>query len=141
VTVKELFTFIPLVIVLSLVTSTASAGQDEILSGRSWVAEDINGKAVMDMLQTTLEFGEDGKVGGNAGCNRYFGSVKIEGDKIEFGPLGATRKMCPESIMNQEDAFFKSVPEVVRWRIENGLLFLYSDGDSPILRLSEIDEK
>ena len=140
-TVKELFTFIPLVIVLSLVTSTARAGQDEILSGRSWVAEDINGKGVMDMLQTTLEFGEDGKVGGNAGCNRYFGSVKVEGDQIEFGPLGATRKMCPESIMNQEDAFFKAVPEVVRWRIENGLLFLYSDGDSPILRLSEIDEK
>jgi heat shock protein HslJ len=141
VTVKELFAFIPLVIVLSLVTSTAPAGQAETLSGRSWVAEDINGKGVMDMLQTTLEFGEDGKVGGNAGCNRYFGSVKIEGDKIEFGPLGATRKMCPESIMNQEDAFFKAVPEVVRWRIENGLLFLYSDGDSPILRLSEIDEK
>ena len=83
-TVKELFTFIPLVIVLSLVTSTARAGQDETLSGRSWVAEDINGKGVMDMLQTTMEFSGDGKVGGNAGCNRYFGSVKVEGDKIEY---------------------------------------------------------
>ncbi len=129
------------VVLFSLVGSVVQAEETESPQGRSWLAEDINGKGVMDMLQTTLVFGDDDKVGGNAGCNRYFGSVKIDGDKIEFGPVGATRKMCPEAIMQQEDAYLGVLPEASRWRIKNRLLFIYSSDESLILRFSELEAR
>lgn len=108
------------------------------LQGRAWLAEDIEGKGVIDMLQTTIEFPGNGKVVGNAGCNRYFGSVHIKGRSIEFGHLGATRKMCHEAIMNQENAFLKTLESVKTWNIEQGLLYMYGESDKPILRFSEI---
>lgn len=139
--VRECFRFITLLIVLPLVLNTALADQAETPDGRSWLAEDINGKGVMDMLQSTIEFAEDGKVAGNGGCNRYFGSVKISGHGIKFGPLGATRKMCPESIMNQEMSFMQALGTVNRWDMNNGLLYLYADSDEAVLRFSEIEQK
>jgi len=132
---------IPALVIILMGCATVQADTDkEPLTGRTWLAEDINGKGVIDMLQTTIEFAEDGKIGGNAGCNRYFGSAKITDQNIEFSPLGATRKMCPESIMNQEMAFMQTLATVKRWDMKNGLLFMYSDSDEAVLRFSEMDK-
>ena len=114
---------------------------DTSLAGRNWLAEDINGKGVVDILQTTIEFVEAGKIAGNAGCNRYFGTVTITDKTIEVKPLGMTRMMCPESIMNQEQAFTQVLPTVKRWDIKNGLLFMYADENKAVLRFSEIKKK
>jgi hypothetical protein len=68
---------------------------DELLGnellGATWLVEDIGGRGVIDFLQSTLTFDSEEKVSGMGGCNNFFGSVKIDGHAIEFGPIGATR--------------------------------------------------
>ena len=133
---------IPALIMTLLGCVTVKAETDgDSLAGRTWLAEDIDGKGVIDKLQTTIEFAEEGKVMGNAGCNRYFGSASIDGRTIEFGSLGSTRKMCHESIMNQEMAFMQALDIVKRWDMKNGLLFMYAGGEEAVLRFSEIEKK
>jgi len=108
----------------------------EGLSGTAWVAEDIQGRGVIDMLQSTLEFQEPGQVGGNAGCNRYFGSVSLHGNEVTFGQLGSTRKMCAPAIMDQEQKFLAALEAVRTWEIRNGLLYLRDAAQDAVLRFS-----
>jgi len=113
-----------------------SATGPEDLPGTTWIAEDIGGRGVIDMLQSTLEFQEPGRVGGNAGCNRYFGSVTLTGNEVTFGQMGSTRKMCAPAIMDQEQKFLAALGAARTWEIQNGLLFLRDDAQDAVLRFS-----
>ena len=77
-------------------TTTASSTNQSIL-GKTWKwstkANDTSKKS--DAF--TLTFSEDGKVNGKTDCNSFFGTYTIEGSKISFGPLGATRMFCENS--------------------------------------------
>lgn len=63
------------------------------------------------------------------GCNKLNGKIaSIETDAIEFGPLAATMKMCPD--MTIADAFNSAMNKVKKYRIDNEkLLFLAEDGN------------
>ena len=110
------------------------------LQGTSWWVENIAAKGVVDMSHTTIEFTYDGRIVGSTGCNRYFGSVEIDGAKITTGPLAGTRKACPGALMDQENKFFQAMSAVVAWEIPaTGLLHLRdADGNSQI-RASRIE--
>jgi len=112
------------------------SGEPIDLAGTSWLAEDIDGRGVIDYLQSTLRFETDERVAGMAGCNRYFGSVTLDGSAISFGPLGATRMACPPAIMDQEDRFLKALANAKRFEMKDGLLFLFGDEPAPVLRFS-----
>ena len=38
--------------------------------------------------KVVIQFSADGKVSGNLGCNRFFGTYKQDGDKLTFGAVG-----------------------------------------------------
>jgi heat shock protein HslJ len=112
------------------------------LTGTSWWVEDIAGKGVIDMSHTTIEFPEEGKVGGDTGCNRYFGGVEIAGSDMKTGPLAGTRKMCAPALMDQETSFFQAMGKVASWEItETGLLYLRDTDGSDLLRASKIEDQ
>jgi heat shock protein HslJ len=99
--------------------------ENQSLAATSWWVEDISGRGVIDMTHTTIEFDTDGRVSGDTGCNRYFGSVVFTGQEISFGPLAGTRKACAASLMDQEMNFFKAIEKVSLWEVaETGLLHL-----------------
>ena len=54
------------------------------------------------------------------GCNNFFGLVKIDGDTIEFGPIGATRKACGDAIDDQEFRFFQALEKARSFEIDRG---------------------
>ena len=123
-----------------IMTSTAHAGgEPDELSGTTWVAEDIEGLGVMDVLQSRLSFEPDGRITGNGGCNGFFGSAEVQGDHITFGALGSTRMACPEAIMDQEQRFFDALSKVASFEIKNGLLFLSDGSGSTILRFWKLE--
>lgn len=104
-----------------------------------WLAEDIEGRGVIDDLQTTLEIRTDGSFGGHAGCNSYRGQMASgEGDKLSFGPAAATRMMCPPALMDQERKLLDALPKVASWAIENGILTLSDTAGKPVLRFAKI---
>jgi heat shock protein HslJ len=105
------------------------------LAGTSWQVDDIDGGGVIDASNVTLVFPEDGKVVGSAGCNRYFGSVQIDGGTVSFGEAGATMMACPEALMNQERRFFDAIGSIVRGEVDaDGRLMLFDEMDERKIR-------
>jgi len=112
----------------------------ESLQATSWWVEDIAGKGVVDMSHTTIEFTDDGRIAGSTGCNRYFGSVEINGSTITTGPLAGTRKACADALMDQESKFFQAMSRVVSWHIAaTGLLHLRDADGNDQLRASRTE--
>ena len=58
----------------------------------------------------------DKRVSGSGGCNRFTGSYTLEGDRLKFGQLAGTMMACLQG-MEQEQAFYKALGNVVGWRI------------------------
>jgi heat shock protein HslJ len=99
--------------------------------GVEWTLVELQGKPVVvpaDGLAPNLKLDPEKKrVTGFAGINRYFGSYKLEGDKLSFGMLGNTRMAGPPEQMEAENAFFKMLGEVNGWRIVDHKLQLLHD--------------
>jgi heat shock protein HslJ/phosphoglycolate phosphatase-like HAD superfamily hydrolase len=75
--------------------------QPATLEGK-WLAEDIEGRGVIDRAQSTLEIGEEGEATGNTAVNRFRGSFDRKGQQIQFGRLATTRRAGPPALMDQE---------------------------------------
>lgn len=79
----------------------------------------------------TLGFAE-GQFSGSAGCNNYFVAAsdgEAQPGSVALGPVGATRRMCPEPEMAVEDRFLAELGKVERFGFMNGQLMLdYRDG-------------
>jgi hypothetical protein len=67
----------------------AAPGTTPNLRGTVWIVEDLAGAGVVDRVQATLVFAEDGTVSGNTSCNQSRGPVTVTGDTVSFGPLRA----------------------------------------------------
>ncbi|MBJ7258181.1 MAG: META domain-containing protein [Chthoniobacterales bacterium] len=95
------------------------------LPGTSWTVTKFGGQAPLAGHPISLEFDAEGKIGGNGSCNRFGGTCKIDGDKIEVGPLRSTRRACEPNVMRQEHAFLQLLTAAGTWVIDpQGNLFL-----------------
>lgn len=59
------------------------------------------------MERQFVSFGTNGKITGNGGCNRFFGTYSQDGDTLEIGPLGSTKMACAN--LRQEQTFFQTL--------------------------------
>lgn len=67
----------------------------------------------------------DGKLSGTAGCNRYFAGYSIDGKNLTFAqPIGASMKLCPPLLMEQEQAYLGLLNKVDTYQIDNTTLVL-----------------
>ena len=125
----------PLVPILlaALLTSTAAAAGP--LPQGVWIVEDIDGRGVIDNLQSTLEADGD-RVAGMAGCNRYNGQLREDGTGLSIGPVMSTRMMCTPAVMDQEQKLFSALARVRGQDLRNGLLHLLDAEGRTIIRLS-----
>ncbi|MGF1499212.1 MAG: META domain-containing protein [Elainellaceae cyanobacterium] len=79
--------------------------------------------------QPSIRFSE-GRVGGNATCNRFFGSYRLDEDDLTIQPLGLTRMACPDEFMAQEQRVVTALGQVASYAIANDeLQFLNANGD------------
>ena len=84
-----------------------------------------------------VQFDPDGKVSGFAGCNTFFGTFVATDTTLDIGPLGATRKACPQALMSAESVFLQAVEGAVRYRIDGDKLTLvHADNGELALNLS-----
>jgi putative lipoprotein len=118
--------------------STAMAGS-AALEGTEWIADSISGIPTAEGVETTISFQAEGKVGGSAGCNSFFGSWAAEGNAITFGHVGATKMMCPPPQMDQEDRFFAALGQAERFEIRDGALLIFSTGAAEPIRLRPLE--
>ncbi|MWV17852.1 META domain-containing protein [Pseudomonas sp. L-22-4S-12] len=102
-------------------------------SDKTYQVEWIGERPLIDRSHLTLTLGEDGRAYGNAGCNHWFASFTLEGDKLTFGQAGSTRKMCAPALMEQEQRFLATLGSVQRWDVSGiGQLRLWPAEGKPI---------
>lgn len=75
------------------------------LGGGEWIIESVGGQATPGPRAPTINFGDDGRVGGFGGCNSYGGSYAQTGAKITFTPIISTMMACAAgNVMQIESA-------------------------------------
>lgn len=111
------------------------------LMGREWFIEDIAGKGVVDNSPASLLFMPNGRLAGNASCNRLMASYTQDGDGLLIGDAGATMMACPEALMNQERSLLDLLSMVERYSIDDtdALVLTTSDGETITARRQQSD--
>lgn len=109
-----------------IATKTRAPSGFDLLPGAEWVVEDIARGGIIDFSRVTLEFREDGSLGGRATCNSYGTRFATNGGRIAVDRrTAATMMACAPELMNQEAKFLAILPELRDWRIdETGALIL-----------------
>lgn len=106
------------------------AAQPAPLAGTSWRATDINNgrQAVSSVLAettVTLEFTDDAKASGSAGCNRFTAGYQHDGSRLSFQAPLAKHKTCKRAeLMAQEESFLKALGTVASVRLADDRLEL-----------------
>jgi heat shock protein HslJ len=98
---------------------------DQSLEGTAWQALSYNnGKGGVTSLiigtEITGNFGEDGLLTGNAGCNGYSADYETDGDNISIGPAIATEMACfeIEGVMEQEQQYLAALQTAATYKID-----------------------
>jgi heat shock protein HslJ len=121
------------------------APQSTTLAGTSWRVTAINdGKGAVASVRSgstvTLEFDDKGQAGGSAGCNRFVSRYEREGTRLRFAAPAATRRMCAEEgVMEQERQFLEALQSVATIRIEGRRMELRRADGALALTLREGD--
>lgn len=75
--------------------------------------------------EITIAFDEkEPRFHGQSAVNRYFGSYKLDGTKLIFGPIGSTMMAGPQNMMEAESIYLQFLPEVVGYKLESDRLIL-----------------
>ena len=115
--------------------SSMSTPVESDLAG-AWMVEYIGERPVIDNSPATIEFAGNGRVGGNASCNRFVGEYVLSGSSLSFGKLGATKMMCPPALMEQEARFLAALEWVAKAQMRDGLLNLLDAKDGVVFKAS-----
>jgi len=67
------------------------------------------------------------RVLGFSGCNNFFSSYELDGASLKFGPVGSTRRACPDLETGLETEVFKALDKTCAWKIKDGMLLLLDD--------------
>lgn len=98
-----------------------------LLRSGDWSVVELAGVAVTDVAPT-LRFGDDGRVGGRASCNRYHAAYTLGGENLTIGRGASTRMACPPPQMAQEQRFLELLSAVRRFDIaDDGSLLLIGE--------------
>jgi heat shock protein HslJ len=85
---------------------------------------------VVEGSNVTLVF-EEGRAGGQGGCNSYSGEYKLDGQQISFENVASTLKACIDEAVNQQEMdYFQALNQVNRFELngENLTLFYADQG-------------
>ncbi len=111
--------------------------------GTDWTLESIHTADAVSsgIAGTTINavFGEDGKVSGSAGCNRYFATYTVSGTSLSIGPAGSTRMYCGEpGVMQQESTFLMYLSQTKTYAIKGDRLSLADGNGSTLLSFAKV---
>ncbi|MEH6491163.1 YbaY family lipoprotein [Halopseudomonas sp.] len=121
-------------------TGCGGAAQS-LLTGREWIVEDVDSKGVIDNTQMSLNFTNEGLLGGRAACNQYTTSYQLSGEGLQTKAIASTQKACSEALMNQDEHFLEVLGDVARFEIDDtgALILTTTDNRTIKARAAEAD--
>lgn len=129
-----------LLFILTFVLLSSCANKDEAktLDG-NWevtsIKEMSNFKAPPNFIMNLKTM----KVAGFSGCNRFFGSFKLENNNLTFHSMGGTKMACPDFTV--ENLFITTIPEVKSFSFNKDLLQFRSENNEVIMTMRPIEEE
>jgi len=111
------------------------------LSASAWRPSHISEMTLDKDTDLYVQFEADGKLGGFAGCNRFFGSYQLSGNTISIEPLGVTRKACPPPIMSFEISFIEALQSATTVAHADARIALRNDQGQATARFDAIDRQ
>ena len=113
------------------------AEKDETIAGYAgqdmFQLVEMNGKPVSKIIMISFE--ENGRVTGQAPCNRYFATQDAPLPWFKIGPIGATKMACPD--LGLEAQYFELLGKVSLAEIAEDVLLL-SDDNQVLLSFTRI---
>lgn len=118
---------------------SGSSATDSKITGVEWVVEDIGGRGVVDDTRPTILLDADGKIAGQAPCNRYTGSYEFDGAAFGTSDIAVTRRACPERIAVQEVEFLAILRSATKFELtdDGRLVVSTATGESITARRPE----
>jgi len=135
-------TLAALALTAGLAAATVAADEPEpemvgvfSIEGMTWLltGQVIDGEMmpVPGGVQVSLRM-EDGRAGGNGGCNSYFTSYEMDGFDVTFGEIGSTLMACPGPNSDIEAAYFANLALVAAYQ-SGGIQMALLDADGEFL--------
>ena len=85
-------------------------------------------------VDTSIEFGSDGKMNGNVGCKGFGGDYKVDGETLTFGPVMSTMMFCEGPVGDQEMTTLAVLQTSAKFVLDSDKLTITSaDGNSVIV--------
>jgi heat shock protein HslJ len=107
-----------------------------LLINTSWQAQSIMGKPA-SAAESTLTFGADNSVAGNAACNQYQTTADLSNGALQLGPIATTRMMCPPPVSGQETVFLEALELTRKWEWVGNTLELLDGENAVVTRLQQ----
>ncbi|MFB9151465.1 META domain-containing protein [Roseovarius ramblicola] len=113
--------------------------KDETVSGHggataTWVLRSIDGAAFP--ARATLTFPEEGRLAGEAPCNRYSGQQTVPYPWFSAGHIIGTKRACPD--LDAETRYFRALGDMTLAEIAGDTLILSNDaGREMVFRAAE----
>lgn len=111
------------------------------LSASAWRPSHIGEMKLDEDTGLYLQFETDGKLGGYAGCNRFFGSFELSDNAIHIEPLGITRMACASQIMSFEISFIEALQSATTVARANNRIALRNDQGQAVARFDAIERQ
>jgi heat shock protein HslJ len=109
------------------------------LVGQTWrLTSYYDGQAMTSVLEgtkITAVFGDDGNLGGFAGCNTCNAMYQVDGNSLTIGSATATQQLCvePEGIMEQENAFLAALESAATYGVKGSQLIVKNASGQQVL--------
>jgi heat shock protein HslJ len=91
-------------LLVSACATSPGGGSPPELSGTRWTVTRVDGRAPLAGDDLTAQFGVDGRIEGDSGCNHYSGPWIQTADTVRIGELLSTRRACAEAERQQQES-------------------------------------
>ena len=127
------------ILTLALAIAVPAGAQQAPLAGSEWRVVSIGGEAVPEGVEALVQFGADGKLSGNGGCNQFTGTYVAEGAALTIGQVAATRRACPGPRMAVEQKLFAAFGAVRGFARDRADLVLTDAAGATLVVLVQTD--
>jgi copper homeostasis protein (lipoprotein) len=137
---KNLYRSFSAIILFSLMFISVSA--QKLVGEWKLVEAKQNGKKVSlgREIKTNLVLGEENRMSGNAGCNRYSTAYTLKSkNRIKFQPIISTKMACLDNdFTKQESTFFSVIEKGEKYKIKGNYLIFSDVAEQNILRFARV---
>jgi heat shock protein HslJ len=112
---------------------------DFLLMEKNWAISSVGGKQINERSHLNLTFLPNGRITGDSGCNQFGGTYNLTQNGISISLLHITRKICINSLMQQEFNFLKLISKTSDYIVEEKNKLILKSGNGDIVAYSRDD--